>query len=210
MKVNSTIKAIRERCPSFEDRVFGMASFAQMTPEALKALKPENLPACYVLCKDETAETDQRSENSYYQKITATIAIVCLVSNQVEVEEQISTDNRGQVAAERIEDLKQELFRALLSWSPIEKDPMAIYSYDRFDVLRITPAISVFELDLICTYEIAVNSTRQPDELEENTGKFNELNATVSDEFKGGIDVIGQGDKPDGQIDAQFKFKDLW
>lgn len=87
---------------------------------------------------------------------------------------------------------------------------MAIYSYDRFDVLRITPAISVFELDLICTYEISSKDTRQPDELEETTGKFNELNATVSDEFKGGVDVIGQSDKPDGQIDAQFKFKDLW
>lgn len=201
MKVNSTIKAIRERCPSFEDRVFGMASFAQMTPEALKGLKPESLPACYVLCKDETAETEQRSENSYYQKITATIAIVCLVSNQVEVEEQISTDNRGQVALERLEDLKQELFKALLSWSPIEKDPMAIYSYDRFDVLRITPAVSVFELDLICIYEIEVSATRQPDQLEEDMGRFEKLDQQV---------IVKDDEDSEKQIKIHSQITDLW
>ena len=201
MKVNSTIKAIRERCPSFEDRVFGMASFAQMTPEALKALKPESLPACYVLCKDETAETEQRSENSYYQKVTATISIVCLVSNQVETNEEISTDNRGQVAAERIEDLKQELFKALLSWSPIENDPMAIYSYDRFDVLRITPALSVFELDLICTYEIEVNGTRQPDQLDEDSGRFETLDQQV---------IVKDDEDSEKQIKIHSQITDLW
>ena len=201
MKVNSTIKAIRERCPSFEDRVFGMASFAQMTPEAIKGLKPEHLPACYVLCKDETAETEQRSENSYYQKVTATISIVCLVSNQVETNEEISTDNRGQVAAERIEDLKQELFKALLSWSPIENDPMAIYSYDRFDVLRITPGISVFELDLICTYVIAVNSTRQPDQLDEDLGRFETLDQQV---------IVKDDEDSEKQIKLHSQITDLW
>lgn len=201
MKVNSTIKAIRERCPSFEDRVFGMASFAQMTPEAIKGLKPEHLPACYVLCKDETAETEQRSENSYYQKVTATISIVCLVSNQVETNEEISTDNRGQVAAERIEDLKQELFKALLSWSPIENDPMAIYSYDRFDVLRITPGISVFELDLICTYEIEYNDTRQPDQLDEDSGRFETLDQQV---------IVKDDEDSEKQIKLHSQITDLW
>lgn len=87
---------------------------------------------------------------------------------------------------------------------------MAIYSYQKYSVLKVEEPILAVQIDLQCTYEISQKDTRQPDELEETTGKFNELNATVSDEFKGGVDVIGKDDKPDGQIDAQFKFKDLW
>jgi len=200
MKVNSTIQAIRERCPSFNGRVYGMASFALMTPDAVKGLKPEQLPACYVLCKDETAETEQRSENSYYQTITATIAIICLVSNQTVEGESVSTDNRGQVAAERLEDLKQELFKALLSWSPTD-DPLAIYSYDRFDVLRITPAVSVFELDLISTYAIEVNSTRQPDQLEEDLGRFEKLDQQV---------IVKDDEDSEKQIKIHSQITDLW
>ncbi len=200
MKVNSTIQAIRERCPSFNGRVYGMASFALMTPDAVKGLKPEQLPACYVLCKDETAETEQRSENSYYQMITATVAIICLVSNQTVDGESVSTDNRGQVAAERLEDLKQELFKALLSWSPTD-DPLAIYSYDRFDVLRITPAVSVFELDLICTYEIEDNSTRQPDQLEEDLGRFEKLDQQV---------IVKDDEDSEKQIKIHSQITDLW
>lgn len=201
MKVNSTIQAIRDRCPSFDDRVFGMASFSLMTPEAVKGLKPEQLPACYVLCKDETAETEQRSENSYYQNITATIAIICLVSNQTVDGENVSTDNRGQVAAERLESLKEEIFKALLSWSPIESDPHAIYSYDRFDVLRITPAVSVFELDLICTYEIEVSATRQPDQLEEDLGRFEKLDQQV---------IVKDDEDSEKQIKIHSQITDLW
>lgn len=200
MKVNSTIQAIRERCPSFNGRVYGMASFALMTPDAVKGLKPEQLPACYVLCKDETAETEQRSENSYYQMITATVAIVCMVSNQSTNGTRISTDNRGQVAAERLEELKDEIFKALLSWSPTD-DPLAIYSYDRFDVLRITPAVSVFELDLITTYEIEFNSTRQPDQLKENLGRFEKLDQQV---------IVKDDEDSEKQIKIHSQITDLW
>lgn len=197
MKLNTTIEAIRKRCPSFNNRVFAFTG-----PMQFQNLRPEKLPAAYVTMVGEVAEVEQMTANSYLQNITSTVGVLIVVNSQ--------EDRRGQNAFDKAEDLKNEILKALLSWSPIPDDNMAIYSYQKYSVLKVEEPVLAVQIDLQCTYEISSKDTRQPDELEETTGKFNELNATVSDEFKGGIDVIGQGDKPDGQIDAQFKFKDLW
>lgn len=197
MKLNTTIEAIRKRCPSFNNRVFAFTG-----PMQLQNLCPEKLPAAYVTMVGEVAEVEQMSANSYLQNITSTVGVLIVVNSQ--------EDRRGQNAFDKAEDLKNEILKALLSWSPIPGDNMAIYSYQKYSVLKVEEPVLAVQIDLQCTYEISQKDTRQPDELEETTGKFNELNATVSDEFKGGVDVIGKDDKPDGQIDAQFKFKDLW
>ena len=196
MKLQTTIEALRKRCPSFNNRVFAFTG-----PLQLQNLNPQKLPAAYVTLVGEVAEVEQVSTNSYYQTITTTVGIMLLVNSQA--------DRRGQNAFDEAEDLKNEVLKALLSWSPTA-DNMAVYSYQKYSVLKVEEPILATQIDLQCTTELRSADTRQPVELEETTDKFNELNATVSDTFKGGVDMIGQGNKPDGEIDSQFKFKDLW
>ena len=190
MKVNSTIKALRERCPSFKNRIFGSAEFGRLQMERLN---PSQMPTAYVFTKDETPAEEQRTENSYYQEITATVSIVMLIDNSV--------DPRGQTSADKVEDLKEEIFKSLLSWSPL-KDLSSIYTYSGYEVLKFTPAALATQLDFICTYAINEEDTRQPIQIEEDSGQFKDMLIDV--------DMIGDDNKPDGQIDAKFKVKDLW
>ena len=196
MRVTSTIEAIKNRCPEFNKRVFGAAEFGQLQD----TVNPEALPSAYVFTIAEYPSEDQRSENSYHQTISADIAVVCLLDNRA--------DARGQSSADKAEDIKESLFRALLSWSPI-KDNFAFYKYSKFHILKVTSAVLAVQFEFKCEYTISEEDTRQPIELEESTGRFEELNGTVTENFNGGVDFIVK-DKPDNKLDAQFKFKDLW
>lgn len=197
MRVTSTIKAIKDRCPEFNNRVFGAAEFGQLQDNA----NPESLPSAYVFTIAEYPSEDQRSENSYQQTISADIAVVCLIDNRA--------DSRGQSSADRAEDIKESLFKALLSWSPIKDDKFAFYKYSKYNILKVTPAVLAVQFEFKCEYTISEEDTRQPIELEETTGRFDELNGTLTKNFNGGVDFIVK-DKPDDKVDAQFKFKDLW
>ena len=74
MRVSSTIKALRERCPSLSKRVYGALQWV-----CLSVVHPEKLPCAYVFTQSEDPKTLQSSENSYKQLITATIAVVLCV-----------------------------------------------------------------------------------------------------------------------------------
>ena len=100
MRVSTTIKALRERCPIFNERVFGAAEFNAL-PEVIN---PEALPAAYVFTLNESPEELQRTENHFYQEITATIAVVVLVP---------TGDERGQAGADLVEDCKEQIFKAI-------------------------------------------------------------------------------------------------
>ena len=188
MRVSTTIKALRERCPIFNERVFGAAEFNAL-PEVVN---PESLPAAYVFTLNESPEEVQRTENWFYQEITATIAVVVLVP---------TGDERGQAGADFVEDCKEQIFKAILSWSPID-DNKAIYEYSAYNLLRIVGGVMFVQLEFICTYAINYEDTRQPDEIAAQVGNFATMNMDV--------DMIGKDNKPDGQIDVKAHFKDLW
>ena len=188
MRVSTTIKALRERCSIFNERVFGAAEFNAL-PEVIN---PESLPAAYVFTLNESPEELQRTENYFYQEITATIAVVVLVP---------TGDERGQAGADLVEDCKEQIFKAILSWSPTD-DNKAIYEYSAYNLLRIVGGVMFVQLEFTCTYAINYEDTRQPDEIESQVGKLETINMDV--------DMIGKDNKPDGQIDVKARFKDLW
>lgn len=190
MKLKSTIEALRARCPSFKNRVFGAVEFSGL----INRISPEELPACYVFVANETPATAQRLENSYYQEIEANISVVIAVS---------SDDIRGQSATDTIEDLKEEIFLAILGWSPTS-DPKASYSYDGYQMLdsSMCPAVVFTQMLFNCTYAINVNMTRIPAQLEADTSELHSVGVDV--------DMISKDNKPDKQIDAKFIVKDLW
>ncbi len=189
MRVSSTIKALRERCPSFDNRVFGAIEWT-----SLSAINPADFPAAYVFTVSENPQELQRSENWYYQEVTATVAVVVAVP---------SADIRGQDAGDLVEDLKDEVFKALLSWAP-NGDSNCIYSYSNYRVLDTgaSPKVWFVQLEFTCDYVIDYKDTRQPQQLEDDCGNFDTVYSDV--------DMIGDDDKPDGNIDAKVRLTGLY
>ena len=189
MRVSSTIKALRERCPSFNKRVFGLMEWVN-----LSAINPKDLPAAYVFTVSENPQELQRSENWYYQEVTATVAVVLAVS---------SADIRGQDAGDLVEDLKDEVFKAILSWAPLS-DNQCIYSYSNYRVLdnSASPKVWFVQLEFTCDYVIDDKDTRQPQQLAEDCGNFDTVYSDV--------DMIGDDNKPDGNIDAKVRITGLY
>lgn len=189
MRVSSTIKALRERCPSFKKRVFGAIEWT-----SLSAINPADYPAAYVFTVSENPKELQRTENWYHQEITATIAVVIAVP---------SADLRGQDAGDLVEDLKEEVFKAILSWSPTS-DQHCVYEYSNYRVLDTgaAPKVWFVQLEFSVDYAIGYEDTRQPDELAETTG--------VLDKMYTDVDMIGDKGKPDGQIDAKLRLKNVY
>ena len=102
MRLDPIIAALRRRCPSFENRFAGAAEWAGLTEDEAPAL-----PAAYVVPLAEDAGGNE-SQVGYQQTVTNTFAVIVLVSNVC--------DERGQKAFDSLEDLRLELFRAILSW----------------------------------------------------------------------------------------------
>ncbi len=190
MKVSSTIQALRERCPSFQQKIFGAAEYQNL----VNAINPEQLPAAYVFTISENPQTLQRLENSYYQEVDATIGIVLVVSSE---------DVRGQSAVDFAEDLKAEIFKAILGWAPLG-DRNCTYEYSNYQLLdsSMCPAALFIQLEFSCPYVIDVDCTRIPEQLNEDT---TEIHTVAVD-----VDMIDKDNKPDEQIDARFRVKDLW
>lgn len=191
MKVSSTIQALRERCTSFKERVFGACEYQNLS----NAINPESLPAAYVFTISETPQTLQRLENSYYQEIDATVAVVLVVSSQ---------DVRGQSAVDVAEELKAEVFKALLGWAPLG-DKNCTYEYSNYQLLdsSMCPAALFVQLEFSCPYVISVQDTRIPQQLEAETTELRSVSIDVDK-------IEPKTFKPDGQIDAQVLVKDLW
>ena len=198
MRVSSTIKALRERCPSFKNRVFGAIEWT-----SLSALNPADYPAAYVFTVSENPKDLQRTENWYYQEITATIAVVIAVP---------SSDLRGQDAGDLIEDLKEEVFKAILSWAPND-DRNCVYEYSNYRVLDTgaAPKVWFVQLEFSVDYVIGYGDTRQPEDLSDlpdATG--NKPTVGRLDKLYTDVDMIGDEDKPDGIIDGKLRLKNIY
>lgn len=108
MKLDPIISALRERCPSFHQRVGGAAQWA-----GLERAENAPVPFAYVAPLREDAGA-QESNNGYYQVITNTFGVIVVVPN--------CADERGQDAGRWLEVLRPEIFRAILSWHMKPKD----------------------------------------------------------------------------------------
>ena len=190
MDVTSTIDALRERCPSLHNRVFGAA---QLGEADLEHISPENYPAAYVMCIREDPSEPQMTENSYYQEIVATVAVALFIPQQ---------DERGQASHVAAEVLKEEVFRAILGWAP-DIDPQAIYEYSAMWVIMNNRELLGIQLEFDITYAIGVDDTRIPAQLEEDCGNFDTLDMSVDK-------IETPPGAPDGREDLHVRLTDLY
>jgi hypothetical protein len=190
MDVTSTIKALRERCPSFQQRVFGTAQMAQVD---LENINPEMHPSAYVMCIREDTDDLSVTENSYRQEVTARVAVVILTPNE---------DERGQLASARAEQLKEEVFKALLGWSP-NHDRNSYYVYEQMWVLVNNRAYLGIQLEFTLVYAISSVDTRIPDQLEKDCGRFDTLDMSIDK-------IETPPGAPDGQEDVHMRLINLY
>ena len=196
MKLQSTIQALRERCPSFKRHIYGICEWANLPAK----INPAEQPSAYVFTLSEDADTANVSKNSYHQDIGTTVAVVVAVP---------SKDIRGQTASDIFEDLKEEIFKAILGWSPSfdkrDGSQLDTYEYSRLSLLSSQyKEVLFYQLEFLCSYTINYKDTRIPSELDEVSAPY-ELKQVM-----GNVDVIDKGRKPDGQIDARFLFSDFY
>lgn len=149
MRLSIIIAALRQRCPSFANRVGGAADFSQLPENAALAV-----PAAFVLPRDEQAGAN-RSANGYRQTVEDAFAVVVAVDN--------SADARGQAGYDAIHALRDEVFAALLGWAP-DADHDAIV-YDGGELVHMDRARLYYRLDFHAETELAIDVTRHGREL---------------------------------------------
>ncbi|MDO5531422.1 hypothetical protein [Sutterella sp.] len=106
MELTPIITALRERCPSFGNRVAGAAEWGSIADEQCPIL-----PAAYVVPASQTAG-EQTTDGSYLQTVTCTFAVITIVDNSAVAPE----DAAGLVPHEVMHALEREIFKALLGW----------------------------------------------------------------------------------------------
>ena len=100
--------ALRAYCPSFEGRVGGAAEYAAIDITNLP------MPCAFVLPVSEIGEDMDSMGTDYRQRVKQVFCVVILVST--------ADQERGQDAFDAIEDLKAEIFKAILGTSTAETD----------------------------------------------------------------------------------------
>ena len=101
MKLAPIVAQSRRECKSFP-QVAGA-----ITDQLKSSISQGTLTAAYVVRLDEDAEIVDDLGNEYYQELTEYFAVVVFLANN---------DPRGQSAADRLDDIRAELFKALLRW----------------------------------------------------------------------------------------------
>lgn len=101
MRLSPIVTALRQRCASFGNRVFGLADFADLDTATMPAL-----PAAFVVPLDEEVRnlsvgTVVRAE--IFERAAVIVALA-------------QTDPRGQAAHDSLHDIRAELWRALVGW----------------------------------------------------------------------------------------------
>lgn len=146
MNLDSVITRIKQKCPSFAQRVAGAAEFAALPENAKVAM-----PAAFVVPLDDQAG-EQLSANRYRQEIVDRIGVVVLLDN--------TADRRGQAAAASVHSVRAELWQALLLWPPgTEYDGLV---YEGGQALDMDAARLWYQFEFSAAAELGVEDTAQP------------------------------------------------
>ncbi|WP_242173683.1 MULTISPECIES: hypothetical protein [unclassified Pseudomonas] len=140
MKLIPIIKHLRNTCPSFKRRVYGGLDWDPVA----KSVQTD-MPAAYVICIGDSAEPSDTS-GVIRQKVRDAIDV------NVEV---WCEDERGQGAADLIDDLRAELWRALVGFKPGgDGNPL---QYDDGELLLIDRAKAVYRFRFFTEFMIGRN-----------------------------------------------------
>ncbi|NUF48640.1 phage tail terminator protein [Gilliamella sp. ESL0250] len=145
MKLSHIVHILRHFSPSFEGRVGGAAEFS-----AIKDTAFLQLPAAYVVPLDDRAE-DNKSQTDYWQNVTERFGVIVVLK---------PIDERGQHEAyDIVENIKTELWRALLGYEPSPAHyPI---QYDGGDLLDLDRGRIFYQFNFSSVREVGFEDTRQ-------------------------------------------------
>lgn len=104
MKISPIIVRLRAQASTFNSRVAGAADFAELKDTDRRFA----VPHAFVVFLAEEVEEDQTA-GAVMQVIREVFGIIVAVANE---------DVRGQDACDQLSDIRDELWTALLGWSP--------------------------------------------------------------------------------------------
>jgi hypothetical protein len=110
MFIGDVIKQLRNNTQTFSGRIGGAAELAAAQQSGLLAA-----PAAYVIPADCMAG-DNNSMTGLYQNMTEQIDVVVQFNNTAPL---AVGDRRGQTTTEKYENVKFDLFHAILNWNPM-------------------------------------------------------------------------------------------
>lgn len=183
MKITPIITHLRARCPSFGGRVAGALELSVLLDDNSPLM---TMPAAYVVVTRDDPESVQ-TPTPYTQSLQEQFDVVVALA---------AADERGQAVADRVHDLRAELWRALLGWQPAaEYDPV---EYSGGDLLLLNRARVVYRFGFQLASQIGgVRSEGGPAE----TWQDIELDGLADlEQVHIGVDY---GPAPDGQIEHQ-------
>lgn len=155
LHLNEIIEAVRVECPSFEGRVAGASQWAV---DRLMDVEDPDYPAAYVVLENEQGG-DATTNGEYDQLVDVSFAVIVLVGNQD------SEDHRGQNTLEQIDRIRGELFKAILFWSPAERQLGKIV-FDGAECILLDPARMAYRFDFKTQYRLGSSDTRQQKDYE--------------------------------------------
>lgn len=173
MNLNIVIAQLRTRVPVFANRVAGAANFSVL-PEAANMA----VPAAYVIPMDENPEPNV-SSSGYRQTVREGFAVVVVLSNVA--------DERGQGAAVTVNDMRLDLFKALLGFQPGEE--YEGIEYEGGNLLQLDRSRLYFQFEFAVDYEIGEADT------------WLSVRDSELPDFQG-LDIQVDVAEPDGQIEA--------
>ncbi len=180
MKLAPIIQQIQAECPVFT-QVAG-----SITSDLDTAISQNNLPVAYVVRLDEDAEAVDDAGNEWFQELTEYFSVVVILSQE---------DPRGQLASDNLDDIRSELFRALLRWSPDE-------THDRIGY-QGGELVGVDRERLIYAYNFRMYTTLNKDDTWQKVA-YDRLQPCKGIDID--VDEIGPREhKPDGEIEAKLK-----
>lgn len=191
MNLNLVIAALRQRCPSFQNRVAGAAQF-QLLPEKTNLA----VPAAYVVPLDDNPEA-QRSGTGYRQGITDAFAVIVALDN--------TGDERGQGAAAGVDAIRRELWKGLLGWQVT--DEYDGIEYEGGNLLALDRARLWYQFEFSAAFEIGSSDVTDP----ETWQAIDLASLPALEVIHINLDAIDPADPnlanpgPDGRIEAQAR-----
>lgn len=191
MKITPVVLHLRQRCPIFVGRVAGGIDF-----DAVKASQQVDRPGAFVIATGDDA-TENDLENAIRQDITDAFDVVVILDTR---------DSRGQLAVDVLHDIRAELWRALVGWSPgTEYEPI---TYDGGELVQIDRALVIYRYSFVTAFQLGRNAETDPAET------WHELELDDLPMLQGmdiNVDCIDPADPnlkypgPDGRIEIQLK-----
>ena len=184
MKTLPIIKQLKDRCPVFKGRVFGLKEWIDL--KLKPDLNPAGLPACWVVCTQESAP-EQTSAVSYMQTVSVTFDVFVAVSK---------VDSHGQLGADALDYVATVVRKALMGFAPVPDDQFSAISYQGFTFLQPVGPWAMIDMQFSSSYELRQDSSHIQTVIDE----MPEFERAKLD-----VDFI-KGDKPDGIIEHSTRF----